>query len=59
MVLDKIALFFMAAFLFFSFGLQIGGLMHLLPLYLTSPLLFFALFILLIYVNNRKKFRGF
>ncbi|KIY20626.1 membrane protein [Mesobacillus subterraneus] len=49
----------MAVFLFFSFGLQIGGLMHLLPLYLTSPLLFFALFILLIYVNNRKKFRGF
>nr|WP_251030201.1 hypothetical protein [Bacillus sp. ISL-35] len=59
MYVDKIGLFFMALFIVFSFVLHIGGLMHLIPLYLTSPILFFSLFILLIYLNNRKKFRGF
>lgn len=57
--MDKIGLFLMAMFILFSFIIHIGGLMHLLPLYLTSPILFISLFILLIYLNDRKKFKGF
>lgn len=53
--MDKLGLSLIALFILFSFILHIFGLMHLLPLYLTSPILFVALFILLIYLNNRKK----
>lgn len=52
-----IALF--GVFALFSFILNIGGLMHIVPLYFTAPILFFSLFIILIYLNNRKNFKGF
>jgi len=57
--MDKIVFFLIAMFILFSFILHIGGLMHIVPLYLTSPILFLSLFILLIYLNNRKNFKGF
>lgn len=57
--MDKLVFSLMAIFILFSFILHIGGLMHIVPLYLTSPILFLSLFILLIYLNNRKNFKGF
>ncbi|MCE4050483.1 MULTISPECIES: hypothetical protein [Bacillaceae] len=43
----------------FAFFLNILGLMHIIPLYISSPLLFIALFLFLSFMNNRKKFKGF
>lgn len=57
--MDKLVISLIAMFILFSFILHIGGLMHIVPLYLTSPILFLSLFILLIYLNNRKNFKGF
>lgn len=57
--MDKLVFSLIAMFILFSFILHIGGLMHIVPLYLTSPILFLSLFILLIYLNNRKNFKGF
>ncbi|MDQ0174638.1 hypothetical protein [Bacillus chungangensis] len=54
-----VILSFFIIFVCFSFGLNILGLLKLLPLYITSPLLFFSLFLLLAHLNNRKRFRGF
>ncbi|MGJ7919597.1 hypothetical protein [Neobacillus sp. LXY-4] len=42
-----------------TFIYNLFGLLGLVPLYVSSPLLFLALFILLFYINNRKKFKGF
>jgi len=57
--MDKFGFSLIIFFIFFSFILHIGGLMHIIPLYFTSPLLFFSLYILLLYLNNRKSFKGF
>jgi hypothetical protein len=57
--MDKLVFSLIAVFILFSFILHIGGLMHIVPLYLTSPILFLSLFILLIFLNNRKNFKGF
>lgn len=57
--MDKMVLSLILLFILFSFLLNIGGLMHIIPLYLTSPILFLSLFILLLYLNNRKSFKGF
>jgi hypothetical protein len=57
--MDKIVFSITAVFTLLSFILHIGGLMHIVPLYLTSPILFLSLLILLIYLNNRKNFKGF
>ncbi|HZH58384.1 MAG TPA: hypothetical protein VEY70_02150 [Metabacillus sp.] len=35
------------------------GFMNLFPLYITSPLLFIAIFLTLYFINHRKTFRGF
>jgi hypothetical protein len=57
--MDHLVIIMFGAFALFSFILNIGGLMHIVPLYFTAPILFFSLFIFLIYLNNRKNFRGF
>ncbi|WP_224927968.1 hypothetical protein [Bacillus safensis] len=41
------------------FFLNILGLMKMLPLYMTSPLLFAAILFTLYRMNHRKTFRGF
>jgi hypothetical protein len=46
-------------FIVLAFIINIFGLMHLYPIYLTSPILFFSLLMLLHYLNNRKRFKGF
>ncbi|MCT2342758.1 hypothetical protein [Niallia taxi] len=42
-----------------AFFLNILGLMRIFPIYISSPLLFLALFLFLSFLNNRKKFKGF
>ncbi|AWP36436.1 hypothetical protein DXF96_10865 [Heyndrickxia coagulans] len=41
------------------FFLNLLGLMKILPLFLTSTLLFAAIFALLLHVNRRNRFKGF
>ncbi|NMD71514.1 hypothetical protein HHO41_14505 [Bacillus sp. DNRA2] len=41
------------------FGYHLLALLNLVPLYVTSPLLFITLFLIVTYLNNRKKFKGF
>ncbi|MBU8639934.1 hypothetical protein [Bacillus pumilus] len=43
----------------FCFFLNILGLMKMIPLYLTSPLLFAAILFTLYRMNHRKTFKGF
>ncbi|WP_243459348.1 hypothetical protein [Metabacillus bambusae] len=41
------------------FVLNILSFMDIVPMYITSPLLFITLFITLYLINHRKTFRGF
>jgi type III secretory pathway component EscR len=42
-----------------AFYLQLLGMMNLLPLLVTTPLLFLVIFIIMYGANNRKRFKGF
>lgn len=42
-----------------SFGLHILGLMQIVPLFITGPILFLTLFVFVVYINERRKFKGF
>ncbi|PKR86769.1 hypothetical protein CWO92_01530 [Heyndrickxia camelliae] len=55
----KYTLFLLILFIFFSFWINILGLMKLIPILITSPILFLSLFLLLVYLNGRNTFRGF
>jgi len=46
-------------FIILSLMLNIFGLMNLMPLYVTSPLLFLAIFLLIYFISDRKRFKGF
>ena len=52
-------LLFLLIFFMFSFLLNLLGLLHLMPLYVTSPLMFISLFSIILFINERKRFRGF
>ncbi|MFC0271969.1 hypothetical protein ACFFIX_10950 [Metabacillus herbersteinensis] len=41
------------------FFLNVLSLMKLIPIYITSPLLFGAIFVTLYMINHRKTFKGF
>ena len=41
-----------------SLFIQLLGIMQLIPLYLTSPILFFVFFIILHSLNQRNRFKG-
>ncbi|OIU72501.1 hypothetical protein [Rossellomorea aquimaris] len=43
----------------FSFIIHILGLMNLIPLLITAPILFLSLLIFFYSLGNRKRFRGF
>ncbi|KSU62236.1 hypothetical protein AS034_08885 [[Bacillus] enclensis] len=43
----------------FSFIIHILGLMNLIPLLITAPILFLSLLIFFYTVGNRKRFKGF
>lgn len=47
-------LFMVVAFLF-----NLLGLMNLVSIFITSPLLFLSILIFMIYLNERNRFRGF
>ncbi|WP_449539488.1 hypothetical protein [Ferdinandcohnia sp. Marseille-Q9671] len=55
----KIGLILGLIMIVITFGLNILGLMKLIPLYITTPLLFLSLLVTLVIFNNRNKFRGF
>ncbi|WP_210364555.1 hypothetical protein [Bacillus sp. REN3] len=57
--MEKFILFLLSLFILLSFIVHICGLMHIIPLYVTSPLMFLSLFSLLVYLNSRRSFRGF
>ncbi|TCN27857.1 hypothetical protein [Mesobacillus foraminis] len=42
-----------------SFGLHIFGLMQIIPIIITGPVLFLTLFVFAVYLNERHKFKGF
>ena len=42
-----------------SFGLHIFGLMQIVPIIITGPILFLTLFVFVVYLNERRKFKGF
>jgi type III secretory pathway component EscR len=42
-----------------AFYLQLLGMMNLLPLLVTTPLLFIVIVIIMHSANNRKRFKGF
>ncbi|MDQ0217514.1 hypothetical protein [Peribacillus cavernae] len=48
-------LFLLIAMLF----LQLLGLMKIIPVYISSPLLFITLFFFLYHFNQRNRFKGF
>ncbi|GER67369.1 hypothetical protein BpJC7_17710 [Weizmannia acidilactici] len=57
--MKKLKLSTLAAGFSILFCLNLFGLMKLLPLFITSPLLFMAIFVLLLYLNRRNTFKGF
>ncbi|MDE3838232.1 hypothetical protein C0966_02375 [Bacillus methanolicus] len=46
-------------FIFFSFVFHLFGLMNLISVLFTGPILFFSLFLFVYYLNNRNRFKGF
>lgn len=59
MLKSKVILFLIILAVTAAFILNILGLMKMLPLIITSPLLFVALLILVLYINERRRFKGF
>lgn len=57
--MKKMPILIMLTFVVIAFFLNILGLMQLIPPIITLPLLFISIFIIIYYVNNRKRFRGF
>jgi len=55
----KLHITLMLLFILFSFFLNILGLMHLVSVFITAPLLFFSLFVFISYMNDRNRFKGF
>ncbi|MCB7144545.1 MULTISPECIES: hypothetical protein [Bacillus] len=43
----------------FFFFLNLLAMMHMLPIYITSPLLFLSILFALYRLNHRKTFKGF
>ncbi|MCJ7840358.1 hypothetical protein MUB24_05390 [Lederbergia sp. NSJ-179] len=54
-----ISLFLIIGFIIVCFFLHILALLQLVPIYITSPLLFIGLIGLVSRMNGRNKFRGF
>lgn len=42
-----------------SFFLQLLGLMHVIPLYISSPILFASFLIFIYGIRHKKRFKGF
>jgi hypothetical protein len=42
----------------FSFALNLLGLLKIIPLLITGPLLFISLLLFVVFINERKRFKG-
>ncbi|WP_034262612.1 hypothetical protein [Bacillus sp. J33] len=57
--MKKLPIILMLLLILLSFILNIFGLMKLIPIFITSPILFVSLLILFLYLNDRRRFKGF
>lgn len=57
--MKRIAIIFWLITTIISFCLNMLGLMHIIPLFLTIPLLFGSILCTLWTLNNRNRFKGF
>ncbi len=57
--MTKIPFILCLVFILLSLFINVLGLMKLYPIYLTSPILFFSLFLLIALLNNQRRFKGF
>jgi hypothetical protein len=55
----RLKIILLLSFIIFAFVVNIFGLMDLYPILITSPLLFLSLLLMFLYINNRKRFKGF
>ncbi|ASS93551.1 hypothetical protein BS1321_05960 [Peribacillus simplex NBRC 15720 = DSM 1321] len=58
MEVTKLKGFILLILLIGSLFVQLLGIMDLIPLYFTSPILFFVFFIILHSLNQRNRFKG-
>ncbi|WP_072136167.1 hypothetical protein [Bacillus kwashiorkori] len=58
-MIKQLAIPMMILFIIISFILHLYALLDLIPIYLSSSLLFLSFFIFLLYINNRNRFKGF
>ncbi|WP_170209227.1 hypothetical protein [Robertmurraya kyonggiensis] len=57
--MKNVPVILMFLFIIFAFLFNLLGLMHLVSIFITSPILFIALLIFIGYLNNRNRFKGF
>ncbi|EIJ81841.1 hypothetical protein PB1_02840 [Bacillus methanolicus PB1] len=57
--MQNLNLILIILFILFSFILHLLGLMKLISVFITGPILFFSLFLFVYYLNNRNRFKGF
>ncbi|MCD4837739.1 MULTISPECIES: hypothetical protein [Neobacillus] len=57
--LKKITLPLMILFFVIAFFLHILALLNIFPIIISVPLLFLAILIPIVFINNRKRFKGF
>ncbi|EZP78822.1 hypothetical protein H839_03101 [Parageobacillus genomosp. 1] len=55
----RMALFLWGFAMLMAFCLNLFGLMHLIPMFITMPLLFFTIFGFVATWNSRNQFKGF
>jgi hypothetical protein len=46
-------------FIFMAFFLHLLALMNVFPLLLSTPIMFISIFIMVMFMNDRKRFKGF
>ncbi|WP_180954276.1 hypothetical protein [Bacillus sp. M6-12] len=57
--MKKVNMALIIAMLFGALFIQLLGLMELIPLYISSPILFATLFVIVVLFNGRNRFKGF
>jgi len=57
--MNGLRLVILALLLIFSFFINLLGLMKILPLLFSAPLLFLSIFFIISTLNQRKRFKGF
>ena len=57
--MKKISLIGLFCLIFVSFFLQLLGIMHVIPLYVSSPILFLSFLVFIYGLRYKKRFKGF